>query len=411
MAEIWPTQKKRITGINFRFLCLAAATLVYTLFSNPTPDIIGLPEILVAILLLLSIGPAMLLSAIQKPGHTLWQQTGRIALIYGCTVPVLIALINQNSLSLILRDIIPFAFMVLPLWLYPLIAKNDHVKKLYTILIIAAGIIFAGRVLIQLVSFDGAVSILFIMPSDPFFLTNSPTVVFTGMFLLGLAAYKLYISASFSGTAKAVALLCLSLIPLTGMALMTQRATIGYTAVMMVCLAILGLCHRPVRALWPLLLAAALVALLWPAIAQVIESLSEKTASVGLNMRWQETLAVYDELKPSVISMLFGNGWGATLQSPAVGGVTVNFTHILLSSYWLKTGMIGLMLVVFYLYAMLKLVWRLVFCFPVMGLALAGVLAINILLYASFKSLDFGLILLLIPLWAEHRVELKDSRG
>jgi hypothetical protein len=40
---------------------------------------------------------------------------------------------------------------------------------------------------------------------------------------------------------------------------------------------------------------------------------------------------------------------------------------------------------------------RLVFREPVIGLALAAPIFIDVFLYASFKSLDFGLMLLLIP--------------
>ncbi len=61
----------------------------------------------------------------------------------------------------------------------------------------------------------------------------------------------------------------------------------------------------------------------------------EKTELVGVNMRWQEAAAVFDRLGDNFWAILFGRGWGATVASPAVGGMTVNFTHSLLTSYWL----------------------------------------------------------------------------
>ncbi len=120
----------------------------------------------------------------------------------------------------------------------------------------------------------------------------------------------------------------------------------------------------------------------------------------SINMRWAEASAVIHEISASLPTMIFGKGWGATIASPAVGGVTVNFTHCLLTTYWLKTGLVGLFLALLYLFHIGVLLMRLLKVNPVMAVALGGPLAIDVLLYASFKSLDFGLVLLLVPLWA-----------
>ena len=106
---------------------------------------------------------------------------------------------------------------------------------------------------------------------------------------------------------------------------------------------------------------------------------------------------------PSPGSILFGKGWGATLASPAVGGMVVNYTHNLLTALWLKTGLIGLILAGLYIAGLAKGLVPLLWTNPVLAVALAVPLVIDTLLYASYKSLDFGLILLLIALYTRPR--------
>ena len=56
-------------------------------------------------------------------------------------------------------------------------------------------------------------------------------------------------------------------------------------------------------------------------------------------------------------------------------------------------------LVALYLLTLGAGIWRILWVYPVGALAVAGPFLIDITLYASFKSLDFGLLLALIALW------------
>jgi hypothetical protein len=119
-------------------------------------------------------------------------------------------------------------------------------------------------------------------------------------------------------------------------------------------------------------------------------------------MRWQEASVVMRSLAESPVFVLFGKGWGATVASPAVGGMTVNFTHSLFTTYWLKTGITGVLMVLYYLSSLGLLLPGIFFRNPMMALALAGPFLIDITLYASFKSLDFGILLLLMAVWGRR---------
>ena len=112
-------------------------------------------------------------------------------------------------------------------------------------------------------------------------------------------------------------------------------------------------------------------------------------------MRLEELSAVWDVVSANPLTLLFGAGWGAGFASPAVADIHVQFTHSLVSGMLLKTGLVGLFLSLFYLCALslrlfqlrLGVVWPLAIMAPVL---------IDVFLYASYKSLDFGLVLLVI---------------
>jgi len=118
-------------------------------------------------------------------------------------------------------------------------------------------------------------------------------------------------------------------------------------------------------------------------IGGILYALWDKTRVHGGNMRLDEGVAVLEMIGRDLPSALFGTGWGGTFQSPAVADIRVNFTHSLPSALLLKTGLIGFDRTV--------------------GFMLSGPLLISSLLYASYKSLDFGFLLLLIVVLGARR--------
>jgi hypothetical protein len=134
-----------------------------------------------------------------------------------------------------------------------------------------------------------------------------------------------------------------------------------------------------------------------PQLQPVFDSLMRKTQIVGANMRVQEWQAVWAEISGSPLSVTFGQGWGARFASPAVADINVNFTHGLLSSLLLKTGVFGMLLGAAYIMTLLGRLKPYLKTHIVVVFAIAAPIAIDVFLYASFKSLDFGLVLALIP--------------
>jgi len=376
---------------------LASAIFVYAVAGSPTPDKLSPTEVLTGLLLVLASASFSFQNLFEAASP--WQIRAQTLLLYGLSVPVIAAFTAGTEPAAIIRDVIPFLFMLLPFFIRPLTA-DKFTRVLWTAMILTAGVLFAAR--------TAAYPLIHwllghkpVMP-DPLYLANAPTVLFSALLLIGLAGRQLYEGATLRRIMSAVLMLAVSTIPLAAMILAKQRASFIAVLVYVGGLLVTAVIHRPLRAMLPLLALIALALAAGGVGLKIYHVMALKTEMVGANMRWQEALAVFDSLDDAPLAVLFGKGWGAHVASPAVGGETVNFTHSLLTSYWLKTGLCGLILVLLYLFEMALILLKEMKECPVLAVAIALPLLIDTLLYASFKSLDFGLILLLIPLWASE---------
>ena len=132
-------------------------------------------------------------------------------------------------------------------------------------------------------------------------------------------------------------------------------------------------------------------------IAEAYATFSTKSDLVGANMRFEEWAAVWGEISAHPLTLLFGQGWGASFSSPAVADINVNYTHSLLSSMLLKLGLTGFVLCGAYICGLLYALMRIFRSNEIIVMAIVAPILIDVFLYAAFKSLDFGLLLTLIP--------------
>jgi len=377
-----------------RFAALIGALWIYGLFSSPTPDDPGLAEALIGILLLVAALPGL-------PGASgaPWRKAGLVFLFYGASLPLLIAAWNGNAPTAVLRDIVAFAFFLLPVFTADLFhGKTAEERRGWLVAsVLFIGLCFAARVFLPLME-SAADAAEWTRPPDPFYFANAPSVLFCALYLCGAGGLRLTEGTATHRMAGAT-MIALSALPVFAMAVITQRATMGYMALALTGLLMLALILRPARAapLW--LLTALALAAFSPSLGTLAGRLSLKTELVGANMRLEEARAVMDIVSGGGLSMLLGKGWGATFASPAVGGVIVNYTHNFLTALWLKTGLCGMAIGGFYIARFGLLLMPLSFRNPVAAAALAGPLLIDVFFYASYKSLDFGLILLMIPVF------------
>jgi hypothetical protein len=382
---------------SLQIISFSLAILIYGMFGSPTPDDFRFTEILILLLL----GIAVRVSYVQR-FHFLF-------LGYGVSVPMIVGIIAGCSLNDIIRDIIPFLFLFLPLY-FGWIGNSRPILVLS--IVTCVGFIFSIRTIISYQS------ILFTpslwgqgAPVDLLYLANSPEVLWAALISIG---YGAFLMINKNKMIKGLGIIALSFIPLVAMALMTQRAGIGAVCVYSIILSASLIYLRPKIGLIFLCGMVGFGFFLWPVIEILFQILWQKTELVGLNSRAQEWQAVFNILSQNWMALLFGIGWGGHLENPAVGGISVNYTHSLISSLLLKTGVVGSIIILFGCFTpVAKAV-----CESMKGVSMREYIIlgavifpfiISVFLYASYKSLGFGLILLVFALFLHRKLEKNDE--
>ena len=389
----------------FRLACFFSALTFYAIAGLPTPDHPGVAEIIIAGLLILAVGLPDAAAAL-RPGlqEIPWKFFGKALLIYGLSVALVAGVMQGHPASLILRDMIPFMFLVLPVLMAGL-SERPASPRLMLAGVLMVGLVFALRAVIE--AYHGILPLLFFSKSSELtYLANAPTILFAGLFLFGAAGERLL--REFTLRSLMIFIFCtgLALLTLLPPLLTAQRASMAYAVFYVAIVGVLGLYYYPRRMIVIIAMIAAAALPLSGIISHAVDQLMQKHVLVGLNMRAQELQAIWQRITETPFTLIFGTGWGGTFESPAVGGVRVNFTHSLLTSAVLKTGMAGFILVILYLFSLAGVLLALIRRNPVLALALAGPVLIDTFLYASFKSFDFGLILLLITAFAAPPLKL-----
>lgn len=374
------------------------ACLMYGLFGSPTPNSPGLVEITVGALLIFAVGSA-------GCGHAVRCLTfrehseharGAVFLAYGLTFPLLIAFLWGHALSAIVRDLLPFLFLFCPLFFAPLFSARREDARLVLWCLILVGVLFSVRSVAAQMELCGS-----FCGAELLYLENMPTVLFACLFLIG-TGMNFFMRWRGARTAIAfLSFLALAAVAFLALVLSLQRASLGAVFVYMLIVFGLHFYTRPRRASTALFLFALFIfcAGIFVPLADIpAAEIMSKTALVGFNNRPQEAAAVWEAVAQNPLSLFFGLGWGAHFNSPAVGGLNVNFTHNFFTTMLLKAGLCGLIFSIVYIASLIRVLARTVSSDAVLGLALAAPFFIDILLYASFKSLDFGLTLLMISL-------------
>lgn len=375
--------------------CLYAALIVYGGFSSPTPDGLGLAEITVALLLFLSFR-IVRFENILIP----WAALG-----YGLAIPSLMAFINGNDMSDIIRDIIPFFYLLIPIFLgWVGLYERERVLSL----IAAVGILFSLRTIYsyQSVLFDAA---LWGQgpPADLLYLANSPEVLFSALYCIGCGGQKIMEK---NQRVLGMIILSLSILPILAMTFMMQRAGIGVVCLYVVIAMGVVFYRSPKWGGIFLALILAVMCFAWPLFGHVFQMIWQKTELVGLNTRAEEWSVVIERLSDGWGNILFGEGWGGKIENPAVGGLSVNYTHSLISSLLLKAGLIGTIVILAgCLMPVIRAFGAMIARKCQIDLVLLGAVLfpflISVFLYASYKSLGFGLILLVFFIFPIRKLE------
>ena len=363
---------------------------IYAIFGQPTPEKIGLVEIIIALGLIVSIGAFNFLGAITlrplfEKGREDFEKIASIALCFLFVIPTVIGLFNGNSLVFIMRDLIPLMYSFLPVFLYHKISKKN-INNLYYICMYA-GVILALRFLyVSGFSWDLLGKHQFY--DNNMYLAISPFILFATMFLfLDFFEVKSFFKKGFY---MFYSVLCAGAILAT-----SQRASAG-AGFIFACLYIFNKSRKSIAYLFMGALAFFILYLCFDDyIMTSFSMLVEKTKVVGTNSRIAEFSGVIAEVKDSVFSTLFGRGWGHKFYSPAVHE-QAGFTHCMFSYFLLKTGFVGALVYSMYILSIFTEIFYKNKNLNFISYACLPPLLISMTLYTGYKYFDFGCLLLVL---------------
>lgn len=387
---------------------MAAALLLYGGLSVPAPPALRGVELSIGLLILLSIGwqwPLAVVSghALRTSSSVAWIPAAIAAFAWLLWVPLLRgAALGWDAVD-ILRDVVPLFYLFLPVLLVPTLraAGPTAVRALAGGLSIA-GLLLSLRWWRQADWGFGAIGQR-AMADGGVYLLNAPAVLFAAVVLPVAALSLIGTAGRLRHWLAAIPCTVGGLLCLAALAGAVHRTALGLALLSMALIALWWARRQPWLTL-PLLIGLGLAAAVGgDALFGAWQQAAEKTRLTGINARWEEAAAVIEHAVSSPWALLFGDGWGARIANPAVGGWRVSYTHTLASYGLLKTGLCGMVALAVYLGALVRPWWRLLATDPPLALAVVPPLAMALCLHTSFKYLDTGVILTLMLLAAECR--------
>jgi len=384
----------RILRADLRIVAMIAAIFIYAILGSPTPDALSWVEALVGAFLLLVIGIDGIARVLRFVDfRDIWFQAGQIFMVYGLAVGLLGAVISGVQIGAIMRDVLPFGFLFLPLFFIGFYQRGRF-ERIYMVCFITLGLVFSVRAASPALGFP-----ILVGYEALYYLGNSPAVLFAALFLFGCGVRIL--SRGINVRNLSFAVLCFTgcVVAVLPIIMTVQRASMAAIVVYMGLAFGILLMRNPKRMVVIGLVIGGLAALIFgDVIDHAYQTISLKSELVGANMRYEEWAAVWGEISSHPLTLLFGQGWGASFSSPAVADIDVSYTHSLLSSMLLKVGLVGFVLCAGYIGALFYTLLRHFRGREIIVMAIVAPLLIDVFLYAAYKSLDFGLLLGLIPM-------------
>jgi len=383
-------------------------SLVYGAFSSSTPDSIGIAEIFIGLCLLVLVGikaPVTVfdLARNDKGAHNVHIPLYvRMSFLYLLTVPTVYGVVYmQNDIGNWVRDFIPFIYMFLPVLLVRQVSlQPERWLKILLISLCVIGFFFSIRFFIE-TGFDlsGIGKRLLIADNRDNTMQDPASQFYLG-FSTCLGVWLLLKSRKLLGAL----VLSAALIPWAVMFASIMRGPVVLTAMSILIMLLYWLQARGSKrvAIIPLLLLFVIVGIYGQELLMIVgnglDLLLQKQENHGLSSRDQEVTAVFSQMN-TIPTLLFGMGWGGLVDSPFGG--QYRFVHNMLLYFIFKVGLLGLFFFLLYFFWLGNLalgLFRKGVVFFIILVSLLPPLVVAMVLEPMFKSLSFGLVLLLIPL-------------
>ena len=390
---------------------LVAALLLYGALGSPMPREITLAILLPGVLILLYVGPgASILPAWTCTSSSqIEKQFLVVAFLYLLWAPLLVAVVASNNATDIVRDVIPHGFLFLPLLLSPALARAPRRFRVW----LATSLAVAGTIM-SVRFIDAALPSVDEIGTGHFGfdgfqnLAADPSALFAGIFFpaLGLDIYQR--NAGFRGTTLLRRLLILAfafvacIVVLGAYSARLSRGPVAFIILFVGLYLLLRLATQSAITRLTMLICASagLVAFFYflgDKIMGVVDLLMQKQEAVGTNGKDLEFYAVIQQVSRDIPHLIFGYGWGATLDNPFRWGAYFTFTHNIVSYYLLKSGVLGAALITAYCFYFIPRYtlspWK---SSPFLAVAAVPALYYPFLLQPTYKVLSVGVIAALL---------------
>lgn len=404
---------------NLYMLIFLAMSVVYGAFSSSSPDNVGVAEIFIGFCLLVLVGiknPVQLfdISRNYKSNTVEVPIYVRLSFIYLLTVPSVYGVVwMQNDIGNWVRDFIPLIYAFIPVLMIHIV--RSHPEKWLRVIIFSLcviGFLFCVRFFMGAgVDISTIGSRLIISdnrdntmqdPATQFFLAFSTCV---GFYLL-LKGKK----------SQGVSFILISFLPWAVMFASVMRAPVVLTGLSLIILLFCWLLidGNKRKAFFPAVVFVVAIAVYGKEIVSVLEGainlLLLKQAEHGLSSRDLEVKVVISQIN-TIETLLFGMGWGGLIDSPFGG--QYRFVHNMIIYFVFKVGLIGTLAFAIYFTWLLGLLFNAFRKNSVLVLLMVSLippLFIAMVLEPMFKSLSFGIVLLIIPLFLMIKEDLNFKR-
>lgn len=381
------------------FLCL----LVYGVFSNPTPDDPGIPELIIGLCLILYSGVSGAFGAI---GGFLLESRGfsgtllGIIFIYLFFPLVVIGVLNGYEFNEIIRDLIPYLFFFIPIFIWNNAhARPDEFVKISSWLLVFISLSYSIRHFIDAGVSVGRIGEGFYNNSQMYLSTDS-SILF-GLVFLTLTGFQLISHKKIVG----VVLLLLSVFPLALLLIRGHRSPIAIYLVIMIAHFLVGSSFRTKIAIASSALVATYFA--WDKIISVMELFVRKTQAVGSNARLEEAATIMTLINENVVTLFFGLGWGGVFANPAIGYHEVNYSHWIVTYFLLKGGLIGMVLVCAYIILVARYLYELYSVNRILFYSISAPVLVAFTTNPSFRTLSFGVLVSVLIVCVNYNKSLK----
>ena len=392
----------------YSIILFTLTLLTYGVLSTSTPDTITYVEIFIGLSLLVIVGLEGVIELFKSNNKNnsqfiLIPQIVKLSFLYLVFIPTFSGLIiEDNSSKNWLRDLIPLLYLFLPILM---IQKINHIPKILFLTSIFSlcfiGILFSFRFYLEATGGIGDIGKIQIIGTNKDNIMTDPAPQFLLSFTSCFSIWLLLRGKFLYG----LILILISFIPWSVTFASINRGPAFFTFISMIILIFYWFLKNKNRKIGLLILI--LIPLFMinytkefiEVINDSINLLILKNETYGFNTRDTELDIVLHSLDTNIFYFFFGHGWGSLIEIPNFA-ILRNLHNIFLY-FTYKTGILGLLSILVYFIWIIRFMFLIGFQNKFLSIVLISL--INPLLYTAllqpmYKSLTFGILLLLIPL-------------